>query len=144
MDEELAKIAEGLGLERVRRHIFLCAQPAEAKCCDPAAGAESWEYLKKRLKELGKAEEGSRVILRSKADCLRVCVRGPIAVVYPEGVWYHTCGPEVLEKIIVRHLIGGEIVEENCFHRAGSSEGNAGGGEGGVDFKIDQEACGGF
>ena len=111
---QLQETATKLSIPQIGRHIFLCADQTKPKCAPREETVEAWDYLKQRLEELG-VTRGVSCVFRTKANCLRVCERGPIAVVYPEGTWYHSATPEVLERIIQEHLIGGTPIADYLF-----------------------------
>lgn len=130
----LEKIASRLSIGGLQRHIFLCAEQKNPRCASYDETSAAWRELKSLTKthdlatappvwrgdftvDPGEVEQGTGSVLRTKVDCLRVCEQGPIAVVYPDGVWYHSVAGAVLERIVEEHLVGGRVVEEYVFAR---------------------------
>lgn len=103
------KLADKVGLQ-CERHVLLCT----GSNCEPELGRQTWKHLGKRFKEL--AEQG-RHFHRTEVNCLKLCRGGPIALVYPEGVYYSNVTPDVCERIIVEHLLLGRVVDEFAFAR---------------------------
>lgn len=115
MNQEVINSIEKLGLKKIQRHIFLCADQTKPKCCSHEEGLESWNYLKRRLNELGLDQptaDSPCYVFRTKANCLRVCCSGPILLIYPDGVWYEKATPSVIETIIQEHILNNRLVEE--------------------------------
>ena len=116
LHRKLARKAESRGISTTgeggyARHVLLCLGTS---CC----GGDDHRDVGRRLdKRLGKLEKEGVYVYRTRVQCLSFCQAGPILVVYPDGVWYHSVTVEVLDRIIDEHLLGGRVVAEYAFAR---------------------------
>ena len=110
MSSKIKKKAKNLGIDDINKHIFICCDAKDDKCIRRDEGLKSWNYLKKRLAELDLSGKGG--IQRTKADCFRICSKGPIIAVYPDNIWYHSCDTDFTEKIIQKHIIKGKPLKK--------------------------------
>ena len=119
----LATCVQALGVNQIQRHLFLCADQTKPKCCDKDLSIQAFNYLKQRLQDLGidrptqanTPEQPSPCVFRTKANCLRICQQGPILVIYPDGIWYHSATPAVIEQIIQSHLLNNQPLQDYVF-----------------------------
>jgi (2Fe-2S) ferredoxin len=110
-EQQLEAAAGKLGIGGYSRHVLLCTGPT---CCTAEMGLESWETLKKELKDRNLLA-GPNACYRTKVGCLRICCHGPTMVVYPEGTWYHGMTPDRIPQFVQQHLIEGKPVAEWIF-----------------------------
>lgn len=106
---------------RIRQHhrqIFVCTDG------DCAKKSDAKKVLKRFKKELAKArkKEGIDRALCNTMNCVKVCKKGPLVVVWPDGIWYHSVDKKALKRIVDEHIIGGQPVEKYMFHRIPGAE----------------------
>jgi (2Fe-2S) ferredoxin len=94
-----------------RRHIFFCLNQRDNgdACCAQHQAQASFERCKSRVKAAGLAGPGG--VRVNKAGCLDRCAGGPVAVVYPEAVWYTFVDAHDIDEIVDSHLRDGQVVE---------------------------------
>lgn len=111
MSPKIRKKTKDLGINKIDKHIFICCDAQDDKCVNRQVGLKSWNYLKKRLAELELTGKGG--VQRTKADCFRICAKGPIIAVYPDNIWYHSCDEEFIENIIRKHILKNKPLKKN-------------------------------
>ena len=100
-------------MEPYRRHVLVCTG---GFCSPDRRGRGLYSLLASLLEREGLLFGPTRV-KRGETPCLGVCAGGPVVVVYPEGVCLVGVTPDLLERIVVVHLMGGRPFEEAVFHR---------------------------
>lgn len=117
------KKSDKLGLGTSSWTVWMCVDKKTSKCASSTQMQKSWKHLRRRLKELGKENRIKAISL--KAQCVGVCRGGPILAVMPAGIWYGQCTPDVIDRIVNDHLIGGQVVDEYVIANAADLRGRA-------------------
>ncbi len=102
-------------MKEYKKHIFICEYARSKDEKKKSCGRSNSSKIKKKFKEHLKELKFSEVIRANSAGCLGNCKHGPVAVVYPEGVWYKGLKPKDVEEIVKSHLVNNKPVKRLMF-----------------------------
>ena len=94
------------------KHVFFCTNQREdgSACCNNHGAQKARDYMKAKVKELDIPKHQNNIRINT-AGCMNRCDKGPVIVIYPEGIWYTYVDESDLDEIIEQHLKNGRVVE---------------------------------